>query len=132
MSQKTQANEFKSTNVKLTSKNCSLTTMTIENRRFSFISAILSLSPRHGHRSLESGNKKFTSRMNSNSNEIFQDFFSFFNSIISFFARRLSSYEDGCLKVILSFRFHKFFCTKQQDGFYVNKKVTKLKTVSLV
>ncbi|KAL7048417.1 hypothetical protein ACKWTF_003349 [Chironomus riparius] len=69
MSQKTQANEFKSTNVKLTSKNCSLTTMTIENRRFSFISAILSLSPRHGHRSLESGNKKFTSRMNSNNED---------------------------------------------------------------
>jgi hypothetical protein len=80
MSQKTQANEFKSTNVKLTSKNCSLTTMTIENRRFSFISAILSLSPRHGHRSLESGNKKYTSRMNSNIK-----IYSFFNSLISSF-----------------------------------------------
>jgi hypothetical protein len=56
----TQQNEFKSTNVKLTSKNCSLTTMTIANRRCSFMSTILSLSPRHRTRNLESGNKSAT------------------------------------------------------------------------
>lgn len=54
-----QPTEFKSTNVKLTAKHSSLTTMTIANRRCSFMS-IFSLSPRHGQTNINSSNKSIT------------------------------------------------------------------------
>lgn len=58
--------EFKSTNVKLTAKHSSLTTMTIANRRCSFMS-IFSLSPRNRHTNINSSNKSITfSTENSN------------------------------------------------------------------
>lgn len=54
-----QPTDFKSTNVKLTVKNSSQTTMTIANRRCSFMN-IFSLSPRHGHSNFSSSNKRIT------------------------------------------------------------------------
>jgi hypothetical protein len=54
-----QPTEFKSTNVKLTVKNSSQTTMTIANRRCSFMN-IFSLSPRHGHSNYSSSSKSIT------------------------------------------------------------------------
>lgn len=89
MSQKTPGNDYKSTNVKLTTKKCSLTTMTIENRRFSFISAILSLSPRHGHSSLETGSKRYTSSRKSR-NSKWQQFFCTLKKAFTSFSRRFS------------------------------------------
>lgn len=67
-SQATQPNDFKSTNVKLTTKNFSLTT--IANRRCSIMSTILSLSPRHGNRNLDINSKKFTDSRRQNNRKI--------------------------------------------------------------